>query len=339
MDNFTLSLDDEHVPPTAVRVEISKQDDAADLICSQPSTSLETGAPFALSVNSAETMDLGDFEEMDQSNNPSTSRVTKPVFNQAFSFSKIQVMGGSSSAGIKETQSRNRGPAVKIASFAKTSTVEHLTPTAVGSYGSPSIPSRFIPQHSSVGSKQLITQTSLPTPALNSALRSFFNYTPQTETSPSPDANQSEEEDEDEDEENIEEEEILVYMQFDSKLDSDLLQPHTPFKIIGVDSETPVLQLGNQVFEGNWKDTVGTAVFFEEHPSTSSGDPVFTKNPSSTLHYHSKTQKALAMSRIFVKPKEEDADKPFIWFRFFLSEIGSIMGAAVGAMAIVEVFP
>ena len=62
------------------------------------------------------------------------------------------------------------------------------------------------------------------------------------------------------------------------------------------------------MFEGNWCDTVGTAVFFEEHESASPGDPVFMKNPPSTLKYHSKTQKGLVMSRIFIKPKNETDD-------------------------------
>lgn len=32
------------------------------------------------------------------------------------------------------------------------------------------------------------------------------------------------------------------------------------------------------------------------------------KNPPSTLNYHSKTQKGLVMSRIFIKPKDETDD-------------------------------
>lgn len=54
---------------------------------------------------------------------------------------------------------------------------------------------------------------------------------------------------------------------------------------------------------------MGTAVFFEENPSASPGDPVFMKNPPITLNYHSKTQKALVMSRIFVKPKADNDEE------------------------------
>ena len=132
-------------------------------------------------------------------------------------------------------------PAVKIASFAKTPEAERPTSESDSEHSLSLVsPQSLTKQHSSSGvSKQPMTQTSLPTPDLNAALRSYFNCSSNLDAgSPEQTSNQSDSE---------EEEEILVYMQFDSKLDSDLLQPHTPFKIIGVDSEKPVLQLGNQV--------------------------------------------------------------------------------------------
>ena len=43
------------------------------------------------------------------------------------------------------------------------------------------------------------------------------------------------------------EEEVLVYLSFDSILDSELLQPETPFKLIGLEEDQPILQLGSQV--------------------------------------------------------------------------------------------
>lgn len=234
----------------------------------------------------------------------------------------------------KSNSSMKKKPAVKIASFAKASPVDRLapSPTHIDTATSKktldgtavSMAGHISTQNSSGGSKQPMTQTSLPTPALNASLRSFFNFNPKSDTNPY-NTVQSDDDDEEEEEndDDVEVEEILVYMQFDSKLDSDLLQPHTPFKIIGVDSEKPVLQLGNQVFEGNWNDTVGTAVFFEENPSASPGDPVFMKSPPITLNYHSKTQKALIMSRIFVKPKENNDEE----------------NNAMVPMAIVEVAP
>lgn len=340
MESFNLSLDDDHVHSNPDKMEISGHVSPEPNYC-EPSTSFVADSPFSLPANCLSTNDQPHNEPKDSQSTRITEKETmgstahfktplsvpsssKPSSKQTFSSSKVQIMGRSTPRSTKTAASPKKNPTVKIASFAKASAVDRLAPTSASSLDKPSVPSHFMSQNNPGGSKQLITQTSLPTPALNSALRSFFNYASQSEASPSTDASHSDEEDEDEDEvdENIEEEEILVYMQFDTKLDSDLLQSHTPFKIIGIDSDKPVLQLGNQVFQGNWSDTIGTAVFFEENPSASSGDPVFTKNPPSTLNYHSKTQKSLVMSRIFVKPKEQDED-----------------GAAMVPMAIVEVPP
>ena len=44
-----------------------------------------------------------------------------------------------------------------------------------------------------------------------------------------------------------EEEEILFYMDFNSKVEDDLFTPDKEFKIIGLQTNEPILQLGNQV--------------------------------------------------------------------------------------------
>lgn len=45
----------------------------------------------------------------------------------------------------------------------------------------------------------------------------------------------------------IEEEEILVYADFDSVLDEGLIKANTLFKVVALDSDEPFLQLGSQV--------------------------------------------------------------------------------------------
>lgn len=52
------------------------------------------------------------------------------------------------------------------------------------------------------------------------------------------------------DDDDYEEQEVLVYLDFGSKIDDDLLSLEKEFKLIGLESESPVLQLGNQVFQG-----------------------------------------------------------------------------------------
>lgn len=104
-------------------------------------------------------------------------------------------------------------------------------------------------------------------------------------------------------------EEILVYMDFNSKVEDDLFSTDKEFKIIGIDSDEPVLQLGNQVFQGEWKNTLGTHVMFEEGDCIRS-DPLFSEPPEKQMYYASKTDKILHMSRIFVNSKKNGNDIP-----------------------------
>lgn len=59
-----------------------------------------------------------------------------------------------------------------------------------------------------------------------------------------------------------------------------------------------------QTFAGEYRDTVGTALFFEEDPVPPGGDPVFTSIPEHNLHYVYKTRKALHMSRVFLRRRD-----------------------------------
>jgi hypothetical protein len=59
-----------------------------------------------------------------------------------------------------------------------------------------------------------------------------------------------------------------------------------------------------QTFAGEYRDVVGTALFFEEDPSPTGSDPVFTTIPKHQLRYVCKTRKALCMSRVFLKRKD-----------------------------------
>lgn len=102
-----------------------------------------------------------------------------------------------------------------------------------------------------------------------------------------------------------EEEEILIYMDFNTKLDDNFFANEKEFKIIGLDEERPILQLGNQVFHGEWRDTMGTHIFLEESKTSPVYDPIFSDSPDLHMQYACKTDKVLHMSRIFVNPKNE----------------------------------
>lgn len=44
-----------------------------------------------------------------------------------------------------------------------------------------------------------------------------------------------------------EEEEVLVHVEFDCEVDSGMFNADLPFKIIGIDSQKPLMQVGNKV--------------------------------------------------------------------------------------------
>jgi hypothetical protein len=73
--------------------------------------------------------------------------------------------------------------------------------------------------------------------------------------------------------------------------------------VIGVHQYSVPLHLF-QTFAGEYRDIVGTALFFEEDPAPPGGDPVFTSIPEHQLRYVCKTHKALHMSRVFLKRRD-----------------------------------
>lgn len=111
------------------------------------------------------------------------------------------------------------------------------------------------------------------------------------------------------DSEEWEEQELLVYLDFNSKIDDDIIDMEKEFKIIGLDSDNPILQVSNQVYSGEWKDSLGTQVILEEDKNPPRSDPLFSEVPQTYLKYMCKTDKVLSMSRIFVSSKTEAGNK------------------------------
>ncbi|XP_012971196.3 general transcription factor 3C polypeptide 6 isoform X3 [Mesocricetus auratus] len=73
---------------------------------------------------------------------------------------------------------------------------------------------------------------------------------------------ENEEEDE---EEEIEEAEQFVLVELSGIIDSDFLSKcENKCKILGIDTEKPILQVDSYVFAGEYEDTLGTCVIFEE---------------------------------------------------------------------------
>lgn len=71
--------------------------------------------------------------------------------------------------------------------------------------------------------------------------------------------------------------------------------------IMGIDTDEPVLQIGNYTFLGEFKESLGTHVLFEELESNDSSE-------SKQLKYRYKTTKTLEMTRAFLVEKENEKE-------------------------------
>lgn len=89
-------------------------------------------------------------------------------------------------------------------------------------------------------------------------------------------------------------------------------------KFVGLDTQQPIVQIGNQVFAGTYEHTLGTSIFFTlEHTSpatASSGESssdqsadhrkVFDNSPADKrVEYACKANKKLVLKRVFLTPK------------------------------------
>ncbi|XP_066277072.1 general transcription factor 3C polypeptide 6-like [Branchiostoma lanceolatum] len=97
------------------------------------------------------------------------------------------------------------------------------------------------------------------------------------------------------------EDESLVLVELTGIIDTDFLRTGSgQCKFVGIDSEQPVLQMDRYVFTGEYEDTVGTCVLFEEGSQDEDGDTQLT--------YMCHTAKKLAMTRSFLTSKNDDTD-------------------------------
>ncbi|XP_005002279.1 general transcription factor 3C polypeptide 6 [Cavia porcellus] len=99
-----------------------------------------------------------------------------------------------------------------------------------------------------------------------------------------------------------EEAEQFVLVELSGIIDSDFLSKcENKCKILGIDTERPILQLDNYVFAGEYEDTLGTCVIFEENV-----EHVDTEGNSKTvLKYKCHTMKKLSMTRTLLTEKKE----------------------------------
>ncbi|XP_071486187.1 general transcription factor 3C polypeptide 6-like [Diadema antillarum] len=94
------------------------------------------------------------------------------------------------------------------------------------------------------------------------------------------------------------EEEHLVLVELSGVADDqNFAKSKKECKILGIETEKPVLQVGNSVFQGEYKKAVGTIVIFE-------GD-----DEGKNWKYKCCTHNKLEMKRVFLQPKETSSDE------------------------------
>lgn len=78
-------------------------------------------------------------------------------------------------------------------------------------------------------------------------------------------------------------------------IDADTFSKTGNCRILGLMTENPILQVGNYIFSGEYKETVGTSLFFEEDCQDKSG---------TSLKYVCKSSRKLDLKRAVLKPKK-----------------------------------
>ncbi|KAK7835240.1 hypothetical protein U0070_017776 [Myodes glareolus] len=110
------------------------------------------------------------------------------------------------------------------------------------------------------------------------------------------------EDEDEEEEEEIEEAEQFVLVELSGIIDSDFLSKcENKCKILGIDTERPILQVDSYVFAGEYEDTLGTCVIFEEGVERVEPEGA----DRTVLKYKCHTMKKLSMTRTLLTEKKE----------------------------------
>ncbi|CAH8646233.1 unnamed protein product [Schistosoma margrebowiei] len=105
--------------------------------------------------------------------------------------------------------------------------------------------------------------------------------------------------------------EEVLYVDCQGLLEDDILTPSSVIRLVDIESDRPLMQVGPAVFEGRYEDTVGTYLFFEnnstlpiEGASLAPARKMDDQTPQHTTSYVAKSSKSLTFQRIFLKAKE-----------------------------------
>lgn len=112
-----------------------------------------------------------------------------------------------------------------------------------------------------------------------------------------------------------EDDEVYVVVELSGVIDARVLElAGKRCSILGVDTPEPVLKLGSYLFTGEYRDSIGTCVLFEETEAAGEGTSSATESrnsscrqtrqkPPKELRYFGKTEKRLHMNTSFLQEK------------------------------------
>jgi hypothetical protein len=72
-----------------------------------------------------------------------------------------------------------------------------------------------------------------------------------------------------------------------------------------METDEPIIKIGNQLYEGKYYDTIGTELFFTEAEGEPPSDTLFDTKLEKKLEFYGKTNTKLVVSRAFAKPLEQ----------------------------------
>uniref|UniRef100_A0A5K4F1T7 TFIIIC_sub6 domain-containing protein n=1 Tax=Schistosoma mansoni TaxID=6183 RepID=A0A5K4F1T7_SCHMA len=109
--------------------------------------------------------------------------------------------------------------------------------------------------------------------------------------------------------------EEVLYVDCQGLLEDDILTPSSVIRLVDIESNKPLMQVGPAVFEGHYEDTVGTYLFFDNNSTLNNTLPIEgasvaplrkmdDQTPQHTTRYVAKSSKSLTFQRIFLKAKE-----------------------------------
>ena len=94
-----------------------------------------------------------------------------------------------------------------------------------------------------------------------------------------------------------------MLVEFAGNTGSDALnQENISIKILGIEKDKPIIQIGNQLYEGKYYESLGTEMFVREVEAGPPSDTLFDVKLKQKLEFYGKATTKLVVSRAFVRP-------------------------------------